>query len=533
MRNLRWFEQDKDLPTLSIVYMGVDELWRKPLEAEGVARQFGTGVPTVDYALGELVYYRMLDGFYNSERADIEVRMAFIKQFAKMKGWEQTKLDNEVAIPHDGALISRIIDRTALLYAYGVSRAIVEETEGDTEGIVQSDEQTEDFNSYIDDAHIQAVGDEYFKQADYEGIMAVRPAWDEVKERLRYALRSPAEFWTIRDGNDNVEKYMEAGSIEYNGVERDCIYIWTDTKFYARLGDGTKIDDVNETGGANAYGVIPVSFMNTDVTKFYTGGNADLTEAQIRFNYYELLQDDDSTWSAMSTWVAINLGLGQKRNENQLQRTTAQKVSLSPGGVYATEGIQEEDVEPQLVNVSGTPHLAELSDKQTALVDKVINDNNIPPILYRETGNIPSGRALKALMKPLLDKREKDAIVWESQEKELCAITSVVLNFHAKTDFPEEPSSYVIDYLEPTFAEEDPIKEEEYYDKLWAEGKITPIEYVKRYNKDISSNDEAIEWLKENKAISDQLAIAPRLVEQEGNPNEPELDRLTAAGTQT
>lgn len=111
---------------------------------------------------------------------------------------------------------------------------------------------------------------------------------------------------------------------------------------------------------------------------------------------------------------------------------------------------------------------------------------------FTETSDTTSGRAYKVRRQKLSEIRSQQRRRWSRHEREVV----VLLGY--------DPTGYHVDYHDPALPQ-DPMEELEFEEKRWRLGQSNPVEFMRRSDPDLESDDEAQAKLLANVQITSAL----------------------------
>lgn len=470
---------------LGIVKAELRRIWEAVLRAEGFGVANPDGRIDVDAEIDNLMHYTLLSTFYFNTEYDILNRKRFLAEFSApvYSNWGL----NRSIIPYD-SFVKDILSRASLLYKQGAVRSI-------------KDQQTHDsYHQIIKSSKINTKSKSWHKLCKLHDLVLVRPVIHTQNGRsyLTYDIKTPDQFRVILDDNNAIEKVLYPSQRVKDNIREDVIIVWTASQHYGVDVHGNKFAVEGNPNMINPYKVIPfVPLSLSDDSLFYSGGAQELVYSNLLHNFYQLLTNADAHTSSLNVFIGQNLG-----------GALGTDPFLRPGDVLNVESQDSTDAS-KTVNgqfVSSELFADRLADLQDKVFKRAAIKRGIPPSFLADTVQELSGKALRSSYRALLEEKMDDADVVRDFEVELAVMTCTVSNYHrAETKYPvvdinKVREGFYVDFNETEFAGDDPNAEFTLeMDKVEA-GILGIVDVIRKYNPDISNDEEAMAFYDKNKA---------------------------------
>lgn len=325
----------------------------------------------------------------------------------------------------------------------------------------------------------------------------VRPVVRPVRgvARMQYDVMRPDSFRVLVDEYGDLKKVLYHRLMDVDDVTQDAVVVWTPEAHYARDVNGTRIELTED--GSNPYGVVPFVLMSLSDDALYDGAADDLVGANLYANYLELLENTDATFSAMNIFIHTNLGLSQNEVLSPRQLYGANKQKQGEGEPLAPDG----------KFVSSTPNSEMLRGLKEAKERQASMREGMSPAMLSEQSREMSGKALKAMLFELLERRMDDAQVMEDNEQALYEMTALVANverragkYKMSSELPEDGEYFHIDFGEQTFDDDPKIAYDLMMQKV-KDGVLSIVDVYRAENPDVDDDDDVVERILKNKAM--------------------------------
>jgi len=463
-------------------------IWEEPLRAEGFARQNvydATRKPDAQAELDSLVQYQKLVSSYGRTAFDMDNRERALVEFASPVFTMQSLQDT--IIPRK-SFVEKVVRQCSMLYKDEPVRWLANE-----EAVHPADGE---YQSLISGASICSRGKEWYKKYVLTRCVCVRPVvrMKNGKGILAYDIMTPNEFRVMLDENNEIEKLLY--QVEVDGEFR--VAVWTRTEHYYRtVGDNTDM--------VNPYGFVPAVLMTDDDVNIYGGGMFDLAEANLYVNFLELLQTSDIAFSALSVWVATNMGMSEG-------------AIISPDHLYSFEDVAGDPTRalpPKLENVASVPHSQTIRDLMEQVYKRAMIGEGISAATLETQARDLSGKALREMKAELLDRWADDADIMREKEADLYYVTAIVANYARRigrlqmdAELPVDAELFNIDFADQSFEDLDADKRYELEKKQVQDGILAPADWFRIYNSDVDDTEDVLETMRKNRA--DLEAISRR-----------------------
>lgn len=362
-----------------------------------------------------------------------------------------------------------------------------------------------------------------YKIAFVTNHVALRPRFSsggKWKTELRfphsYRLR-PKEDFPDEVGEMWVANYSRPTMVDGRVSRVVRFTVWTDEFVWSAdyrgrpIGpDGKPVADVTAVREVNPYGRIPYTFirLNDPVDgDLYGSGMWDLVSLQVWNNVTRFINDRNHLFTSYAILIAINMGL---KGGSQ---------SLAPGSILnvddvrATQGLPGEKVEPDIRSVGQESSFNSGEDFRHERIREFFREHGLPSYYYDESGNPPSGEALKVQERELRRITDEHRPSLGDAERDFAELTGVVNNvdrwrrtpggelvrtpLQGRKSWPVDLPDFSIDWQEEPFY----ISPKEDYalaKEKMEDGVLSPREFLKRFggHDSVASDAEAIEIMK-------------------------------------
>lgn len=492
-----------NIGSVEVIRSDIRRIWEVPLRIEGFGVKNPDGRIDVEAEIAVLYGYTKLQTFYDLSEIDKLNRKRFLCDYARPKFTNRT-LNNSI-LPSN-SFLDTILSNISMLYRKPALRKIGSESFNDP------------YQAILRESQIDNTSKMMHKLLKLHNMIAVRPVIRRQLSRseIRYQVLTPDRFMIQLDENDYVTKVLYHGKRTVDGTYQDVIYVFTDTAHYFLDVHGEIHAVPGNEGMVNPYGVIPFTVMTLE-KGYFSGGAFDIVESVIKYNYYDLLLNQEVT-DATANIAVFNFNPNRKVN------------SLSPHDVYIIDALSNEYAkDPKIEFASSSPFIEEILKVQSDIYKKVATDYGIP--VYRLVSDKPtelSGKALREIYKPLEEKRLEDSEIMRSSERELAYKTAIVANIESQAkrynlteriDPDAIYDGFSIDFYEPDY-ENDPMTSLDYDIKKRGENLLSQYDIVRKYNSDIKTDEEAEAFIAKNKAINSRFTKSSSLFDKTQNQDE-------------
>lgn len=128
----------------------------------------------------------------------------------------------------------------------------------------------------------------------------------------------------------------------------------------------------------------------------------------------------------------------------------------------------------------------------------------VSPDNFKLTGDVQSGFALKISKARLLELREQQKKIWRKVEQDIFELTKKTVNLYPEFDNMAEQAKFNIDFGEIEVAE-DPSIELDVFQRKIELGVMSLVDVAMKYNPDLKTEDQAIEFLKKNNDLKRKI----------------------------
>jgi hypothetical protein len=488
-----------ELRFLSEIRCDISSLWEKVLKVEnfGCFNIYENVYDiSVDSEIDSLLNCLSKSAFYFTSKYHKLCRKGFLCDYIA-PFWSVDSLRQSI-IP-TVSFVPRVIKLISLLYKENAIRWI--DTNDESKQIA--------YDILIRDGFIHKAYKSILRQLKLHNWLLVRPVTRQFDGRVKfsYDIIAPESFRVQLDDSGNLEKVLLSSKIvvSNNGVDllQNCVVVWTNEYHYILDVNGKQINNPENSENKNPYGFIPFVLLTLDeAASLYDGGNDDLIESNIIANYYQLLVNQDATFSAINVFIHHNLGL-------QSNEVLSPMVARGLNDIRQGEGFP---IPPDGKFVSGNPHFSDLNSLVVSTEKLAAIRQGISPAMLSDNISEVSGKALKAYLYELLETRKDDSEIMDSNERRVYSITARVVNVDRRinkynaitTDLVEDSNRFYVDFGEISF-EEDAQVEYALAKQKTIDGILSYYDFVRMYNTDVSEEAEIDKMLAKNQLILNRV----------------------------
>ena len=305
--------------------------------------------------------------------------------------------------------------------------------------------------------HLDTMAQEYTETTWLTGCMGFRSKW--VNDKVQYDL-IPFFKRYYKDGESAPFAVSYEVGRDYNN-NRIFVYWSADRdgiegKHFKYDQAGRKIS-VTE-GDQNPYGIIPVTFAE------YSSAASDVVRAAIQIGIV-------NTEIALATRFAFGQPVATGIEEATHMKLGIDRVLLMPP-------------ESSFSFVSSPANLLQMIEVSKSFANQTAINNHLR-IKWDESGNAPSGTALRLMEMENLESRQSDIPKWKDWENERYEVDRQIIRVHTGKDMGE---NYYVDFAEVEY----PLDQEKEFKRLefmLDKGLMDRTDLIKYFNPDISEED--------------------------------------------
>ena len=468
----------------------------------------------LDTIITEVPYFRALNCFKRAGKTAEQQRRALLYEYAKSTGMGADKYTDTIntlypSLSSDNKFLKRVLNNICQVYTLEPTRTFSENVDN------------EYIQDILKDIRFDQTMNEIHQILKLSGKVAVRPVFNNRKLQLD-VLYSDEYVSVYNEFGVMVELYKPfikiIPNLDGTSEEVQRFEYWT-KDIYKELdvsGNTTEFDiSVNQyrndiEGYANTqvtmseykhnYGVIPYIELTFESSSEDNQDFWELVKTQLQLNHIDMLINENIIYSAMSIGIGINMDMSSKPR-------------MSPGMIFEYKNVQMNemsDLPPSLEYITPTTFFTELQELKETIKRSAMKDMGLPSSLISDTGQLSSGIALKLDRKELEEVRLTDVSALRQIDKDLIKhILTICKNDRASIyniNFDIGAIDIFIDYSELNV--DDTFEQmSSRYDYKRNKGLIDPRSYVVGLteNETITSNEEAIAYIKANKDLFKQL----------------------------
>ena len=479
-----------DIRTRDELEADVRAQWEAALRVEGFGvRQVLQTAQDIDvqWELDSIVDTILLMAHIGNSRRDRENRERGLIEFVEAVFSHATL--RRTIIPRR-TWVPKVVRNVAMLYKQSPERWI-------TKSEAVDEAASTALTSIYDKAHFNGMMKQAYRKFVLSRCIAIRPA---VRGgRLAFDVLHPGQFRYLLNDNDELEKFCYSMELRSDGFKENAVAVWTATENYILNAHGERIPVPGNDTGVNPYGVIPYVIVRQG--DGYGDGGYDLVECVNYFNFLQLLLTDDTAFAALGVWLGKNLGLMKDEG-------------ISPRTLLAFDDVAElqgKNIPPSLENISGSPQGDLLARLQEWVWKNANIAEGISPAMLETQVREMSGKALAQMKAELLERREDDAEVMESAEREVYGMTAKVLAYHRKTKeyqgdtLPEDSELFHVDFTEQETSDLTPAEELELDKSRMDLGLVSIVDVFRKTNPDVDDEEDIMEQIEKNRAQMQRL----------------------------
>ena len=339
--------------------------------------------------------------------------------------------------------------------------------------------------------HLDSVTREFNETAWLTGSMAFRSKFG--RERVEYDIIPNYKRYYLDGESHPFGVSYEVGRDHRNNR---IFVFWSEARegvpgIHMKFDQAGRVIQVNEDN-VNPYGVIPVTFVD------YTTSASDVIRAAIQIGI-----------------ANTEIALAERFAFGQPVVTGADEVSKIKLGIDRVLLLGE----GQTFSFVGNPgSLTEMIEVSKSFANQTAINNHLR-IKWDESGNAPSGTALKIMEMENLESRISDIPKWRDWEHERYKVDREIIRVHTGKDMGE---NYGVDFAEVEF----PLDQSEEFARLefmLDKGLMDRTDLIRHFNPDISDEDleKLMNRVDENKQKEAQAQ----------QPEQPQFEGLKRLGT--
>lgn len=477
-------DESLSIGSIETIKADIRRRWEAALKTEGFGYQnTSDNNINVSNEIESLFDFKKMMVWVTSSDYDRKCRMLLVANY--VKPYFSNKSLNRSVIPHD-SFIPDILNSTAILYKDSPRRYV---DDNDANNLLQSIYS----QSYIDSKFL-----EIHKLLKYTKTVAVKVVRRIVDDEniIDLDIYDPSHFRVLLNSENEVIKILYEGEIfhEY-GSKEEVIFVYTKDSFYYVDVLGDRHAYPGNPDMKNPYGRIPFVLMELHDGGLFENADFDLTTRVLNYNMYKLLSDNDAVVSTRHLTFLTNIDIPQNR-------------IVSSQDVFLTEAVNKDET-PNAQIVSGQEHYPTLKDLYKDEYRTAALERGVPAFTidnsFRE---LNSGKALKIQMKKIIDSTKIDSIKMRKYEKNLAKLIAIVANIEYEAERYttinklidiSKLNTFRVDYKDTFF---DDGSEAEIYrlrKEQMIDGVLSIADFVRLVNDDITSNEEALQYFKDNK----------------------------------
>lgn len=448
----------------------------------------------------QMSFQRFLSCFFRNNQRGVKDRQKLLFWYLApnfdVSKQESTLVTWLPILPTSNQFFLRTIKNRCVLYNYPPSR----------EFDLSDTEQTT-LQSLLEECEFDVIMKRIYQLGKVTNELAVRPQFKN--KRLELIFLTPDLYRNQFDEYGNCIEMV----IPYETADSDVRSIVNFIRYkdtYDAKGNITEsiieyLDSSfkHKTQEINILGKMPYVFVqlntNTDNgLEIYGGTEVELAKAQLELNMYDFLSNENIIKNGFSILQIIN--------------HEADKLKLGASAVIVKEGIMMGDgmeMPPDISFVSPPQLYADMQDFKATRERAYSRQMGLPNSMTGDTAGLQSGVAMKIDRIELDEARQEDVIKMKFVEKDILSHIIYVLNNDPASQYKgvfSEDLTYSIDYQEQTIYSE-PKDEFELLNQMFDKGLLSPLQYVVKLtgNESIKTNDDAINFINENKGFKDAI----------------------------
>ena len=339
--------------------------------------------------------------------------------------------------------------------------------------------------------HLDSVTREFNETAWLTGSMAFRSKFG--RDKVEYDIIPNYKRYYLDGESHPFGVSYEVGRDHRNNR---IFVFWSEARegvpgIHMKFDQAGRVIQVNEDN-VNPYGVIPVTFVD------YTTSASDVIRAAIQIGIA-------NTEIALAERFAFGQPVATGIEEATKMKLGIDRVLLLPEGAS--------------FSFVGNPgSLTEMIEVSKSFANQTAINNHLR-IKWDESGNAPSGTALKIMEMENLESRVSDIPKWRDWEHERYQVDREIIRVHTGKDMGE---NYAVDFAEVEF----PLDQSEEFARLefmMDKGLMDRTDLIRHFNPDISDEDleKLMNRVDENKKKEAQAQ----------QPEQPQFEVLKRLGT--
>ena len=339
--------------------------------------------------------------------------------------------------------------------------------------------------------HLDTVTREFNETAWLTGSMAFRSKFG--RDKVEYDIIPNYKRYYLDGESHPFGVSYEVGRDHRNNR---IFVFWSEARegvpgIHMKFDQAGRVIQVNEDN-VNPYGVIPVTFVD------YTTSASDVIRAAIQIGIA-------NTEIALAERFAFGQPVATGIEEATKMKLGIDRVLLLPEGAS--------------FSFVGNPgSLTEMIEVSKSFANQTAINNHLR-IKWDESGNAPSGTALKIMEMENLESRVSDIPKWRDWEHERYQVDREIIRVHTGKDMGE---NYAVDFAEVEF----PLDQSEEFARLefmMDKGLMDRTDLIRHFNPDISDEDleKLMNRVDENKKKEAQAQ----------QPEQPQFEGLKRLGT--
>lgn len=339
--------------------------------------------------------------------------------------------------------------------------------------------------------HLDTVTREFNETAWLTGSMAFRSKFG--RDKVEYDIIPNYKRYYLDGESHPFGVSYEVGRDHRNNR---IFVFWSEARegvpgIHMKFDQAGRVIQVNEDN-VNPYGVIPVTFVD------YTTSAADVIRAAIQIGI-----------------ANTEIALAERFAFGQPVVTGADEVSKIKLGIDRVLLLGE----GQTFSFVGNPgSLTEMIQVSKSFANQTAINNHLR-IKWDESGNAPSGTALKIMEMENLESRVSDIPKWRDWEHERYKVDREIIRVHTGKDMGE---NYAVDFAEVEF----PLDQSEEFARLefmMDKGLMDRTDLIRHFNPDISDEDL--------KKLMNRVDENKKKEAQAQQPEQPQFEGLKRLGT--
>jgi len=455
------------------------DIWRNTLSVDEVSYlayyhalvAFIEDNPNSELARRELLYFYCLPFMSNKQSASL----------TKARG----------TLPTNNLYIRQILQASCQLYVNPPVRTIS-----------GSGGSLDDFYDMVNGSDINSTLNEAHKVAKFTSECLVRPYFEKVilsngKEsgQLLFEIIAPDAYYWLSDDLGNPVLDIHRYYFANDGKAYDCHWKW--------MSDGSVIV-VDNNGNLipsemdqiqTIYNSIPYVHLQLNIgVNGESSSMWEMLRAQLDYNKYSLLGDNNVTLNGFATPVIINMGFTEGD-------TLGAGMVLAKNNIASNSGL----LDPQIDYVDPPINFPEIDDYKNTSIKNALRSANMPNSLIDRSANLQSGLAMQIDRQALDEQRISDESRMKAFDKELINKIAEVSNAQLNTNYGVLDVS--IEYVETVYPS-DATADYQLTRQKFVDGVLSPRQYL-RLTTDLDATSDylktdeaALAYINKNKTAS-------------------------------